>query len=249
MTNDLLVDPPGGTGPQSIPDNWHSDRLDLDAYLHRIGYTGTLEANGPTLAALHRAHIGAIAFENLDIILGRGIAVERAGRRSPTGNHRRSTSTGPADGTGEPGGSPVMSRIEQLAVVIASVRKDRVGPTVARWFLGQVQANVQVNTDAVSISPISTCPTISAIHAARAIARARAWRLAGEQAPDAGIDGAHRLVVDVDAFGVQAAGLQLARRALPRSDPLRPRDPTLLFWLILSRINLLGLQESRDCRD
>jgi len=75
VTNDLLADSPNRTGSEPDP-QWHSDRLDLDAYLRRIGYAGPLEANGQTLAALHRAHIGAIAFENLDIILGRGIAVD-----------------------------------------------------------------------------------------------------------------------------------------------------------------------------
>jgi DNA-binding LacI/PurR family transcriptional regulator/arylamine N-acetyltransferase len=75
VTDDLPTDGPKPAGSPPIP-RWHSDRLDLDAYLRRIGYTGSLSANGPTLAALHRAHVGAIAFENLDIILGRGIAVD-----------------------------------------------------------------------------------------------------------------------------------------------------------------------------
>jgi N-hydroxyarylamine O-acetyltransferase len=57
-------------------DEWHSDKLDLDAYLNRVGYPGPLDADGRTLAALHRAHLAAIPFENLDIILGRGIAVD-----------------------------------------------------------------------------------------------------------------------------------------------------------------------------
>jgi DNA-binding LacI/PurR family transcriptional regulator/arylamine N-acetyltransferase len=73
VTNELLTGSPNATGSRS---EWHSDRLDLDAYLRRIGYTGPLRANGQTLAALHSAHVGAIAFENLDIILGRGIAVD-----------------------------------------------------------------------------------------------------------------------------------------------------------------------------
>jgi N-hydroxyarylamine O-acetyltransferase len=37
------------------------DTLDLDAYLERIGVTGR-----PSLAALHRAHVASIPFENLD---------------------------------------------------------------------------------------------------------------------------------------------------------------------------------------
>jgi N-hydroxyarylamine O-acetyltransferase len=50
---------------------WDVDRLDLPAYLERVGTTETA-----TLAELHRAHVAAIPFENLDIRLGRGIAVD-----------------------------------------------------------------------------------------------------------------------------------------------------------------------------
>jgi N-hydroxyarylamine O-acetyltransferase len=55
---------------------WQADRLDLDAYLRRIGCPGRHEPDGATLAALHRAHVATVQFENLDIILGRGIAVD-----------------------------------------------------------------------------------------------------------------------------------------------------------------------------
>ncbi len=55
---------------------WEIGRLDLDAYLARVGYRGNREPTGPTLAALHRAHVAAIAFENLDVILGRGVSVD-----------------------------------------------------------------------------------------------------------------------------------------------------------------------------
>jgi N-hydroxyarylamine O-acetyltransferase len=57
-------------------DEWEVDALDLDAYLRRVGYDGDTAPSGATLAALHRAHLAAIAFENLDIPLGRGIAVD-----------------------------------------------------------------------------------------------------------------------------------------------------------------------------
>ncbi|GAA0904345.1 arylamine N-acetyltransferase family protein [Virgisporangium aurantiacum] len=57
-------------------DQWHTRRLDLDAYLRRVGYTGSPEPDERTLEALHRAHIASIAFENLDVILGRGISVD-----------------------------------------------------------------------------------------------------------------------------------------------------------------------------
>jgi N-hydroxyarylamine O-acetyltransferase len=45
------------------------------AYLERIGYRDTPLPDRKTLTALHRAHRMAIAFENLDIPLGRGIAL------------------------------------------------------------------------------------------------------------------------------------------------------------------------------
>lgn len=59
-----------------MTDEWEVQRLDLDAYLSRVGYRGRIEPNGETLTALHRAHIGAFPFENLDLILGRGIEVD-----------------------------------------------------------------------------------------------------------------------------------------------------------------------------
>lgn len=43
----------------------------LDAYFARIGYAGTPRVDLPTLTALHRAHVLAIPFENLDVQLGR----------------------------------------------------------------------------------------------------------------------------------------------------------------------------------
>ena len=51
---------------------------DLDAYFARIGYTGPRE---PTLAVLHAVtgqHAAAIPFENLDVLLGRGIDLDPA---------------------------------------------------------------------------------------------------------------------------------------------------------------------------
>ena len=57
-------------------EQWHSDRLDVGAYLRRVGVSVPLAADAPSLAALHRAHIAAIPFENLDVVLGRGISVE-----------------------------------------------------------------------------------------------------------------------------------------------------------------------------
>jgi N-hydroxyarylamine O-acetyltransferase len=59
-----------------VTGEWEIERLDLDAYLDRIGYDGDTSPTAPTLAALHRAHLAAIPFENLDVVLGRGIAVD-----------------------------------------------------------------------------------------------------------------------------------------------------------------------------
>lgn len=55
---------------------WETERLDLDSYLARIGYHGDLAPTAATLRALHRAHGAAVPFENLDIVLGRGIALD-----------------------------------------------------------------------------------------------------------------------------------------------------------------------------
>lgn len=62
----ISADPP--------PPGWTSDWLDVRSYLSRLGDGDSLPA--PTAAALrdlHRAHVLAIPFENLDIIVGRGV--------------------------------------------------------------------------------------------------------------------------------------------------------------------------------
>jgi N-hydroxyarylamine O-acetyltransferase len=59
-----------------VTDEWEASRLDLRAYLRRVGVTdGPPPPTAETLRALHRAHVAAIAFENLDIRLGRGVDV------------------------------------------------------------------------------------------------------------------------------------------------------------------------------
>lgn len=50
--------------------------LDTAAYLARIGYSGSTAPTLATLRALHRAHLLAVPFENLDIGLGRPIALD-----------------------------------------------------------------------------------------------------------------------------------------------------------------------------
>jgi N-hydroxyarylamine O-acetyltransferase len=50
--------------------------MNLDAYFARIGYTGPREATLATLRALQLLHVGAIPFENLDVLLGRGVKID-----------------------------------------------------------------------------------------------------------------------------------------------------------------------------
>jgi N-hydroxyarylamine O-acetyltransferase len=55
---------------------WAVGLLDVDAYLGRVGYDGDLTPTVETLRRLHRAHVAAIPFENLDVVLGRGVSLE-----------------------------------------------------------------------------------------------------------------------------------------------------------------------------
>ena len=50
--------------------------IDLARYLARIGYSGPRAASLDVLRALSQAHMGAIPFENLDVLLGRPIALD-----------------------------------------------------------------------------------------------------------------------------------------------------------------------------
>ena len=49
---------------------------DLDRYFARIGYAGPRAPTAATLRAIHRAHLLAIPYENLDIHLGRPITLD-----------------------------------------------------------------------------------------------------------------------------------------------------------------------------
>lgn len=51
--------------------------FDLDGYLARIGWTGPREVTYRTMAGVLRAHMTHIPFENLDVLLGRGIRIDR----------------------------------------------------------------------------------------------------------------------------------------------------------------------------
>jgi N-hydroxyarylamine O-acetyltransferase len=52
--------------------------VDLDAYFARIGYDGPRTPTLSTLRALHELHPAAIAFEAMDVLLGRGIDLDPA---------------------------------------------------------------------------------------------------------------------------------------------------------------------------
>lgn len=63
--------------------------LDLDAYLERTGYRGPLEPTAATLAGLHRHHVLAIPFENLEIMLGRPVELDLASLQAKLVMRRR----------------------------------------------------------------------------------------------------------------------------------------------------------------
>ena len=48
---------------------WQTEDLDIDAYLDRIGHA-RVSPSADSLRSLHRAHVLAIPFENIDVILG-----------------------------------------------------------------------------------------------------------------------------------------------------------------------------------
>jgi N-hydroxyarylamine O-acetyltransferase len=57
------------------PDGWTPELLDVPAYLARVGLEALPHPTADGLHELHRAHIAAIPFENLAIIVGRGVDV------------------------------------------------------------------------------------------------------------------------------------------------------------------------------
>jgi N-hydroxyarylamine O-acetyltransferase len=63
--------------------------FNLDEYLTRIGYAGTITPDLATFVALHRAHVGAIPFENLDIQMGRGVSLDPEALQDKLVRHRR----------------------------------------------------------------------------------------------------------------------------------------------------------------
>ncbi|MBN8654240.1 MAG: arylamine N-acetyltransferase [Anaerolineae bacterium] len=52
--------------------------IDISAYLNRINYHGSTQPTAETLRGIHRAHLLAVPFENLDIHLNRHIVLDEA---------------------------------------------------------------------------------------------------------------------------------------------------------------------------
>lgn len=77
------------TQKTETPSEWGIEQLDVDAYLRRLDYTGSLDPTVETLQALHRAHLAAIPFENLNILLGYGISLELADIQAKLVDSRR----------------------------------------------------------------------------------------------------------------------------------------------------------------
>lgn len=63
--------------------------LNITAYLERINYHGSLEPTASTLRELHKAHMLAAPFENLDIHLGREIVLDEQKNYSKIVERRR----------------------------------------------------------------------------------------------------------------------------------------------------------------
>jgi N-hydroxyarylamine O-acetyltransferase len=53
-----------------------SDEANLDAYLRRINYAGSIAPTLDTLQAIHRLHVNAIPFENLDPLMERPVRLQ-----------------------------------------------------------------------------------------------------------------------------------------------------------------------------
>jgi len=66
-----------------------SDSLNLAAYCDRIGWGGATSATYPTLAGLLHAHMAAIPFENLDVLLGRRVRLDLEGLQAKLVQARR----------------------------------------------------------------------------------------------------------------------------------------------------------------
>ncbi|MFJ2773086.1 arylamine N-acetyltransferase [Streptomyces sp. NPDC087300] len=68
---------------------WNGEELDIEAYAGRLGHTGELKPDLETLRALHRAHVAAIPFENLEMMLGRPVPLDLAALQDKLVRRRR----------------------------------------------------------------------------------------------------------------------------------------------------------------
>jgi N-hydroxyarylamine O-acetyltransferase len=75
--------------PKAIVHDTTMTALDLDAYFDRIAFGGTTSPTYDTLAGVLLAHMSAIPFENVDVILGRGIRLDLDGLQAKLVTARR----------------------------------------------------------------------------------------------------------------------------------------------------------------
>ncbi|HJQ68978.1 MAG TPA: arylamine N-acetyltransferase [Blastocatellia bacterium] len=93
--------------------------MNVKAYLERINYDGPLEIAAETLRRLHRAHMLAVPFENLDIHLGRPIALEDGSLFSKIIERRRGGFCYELNGTFASLLSALGFRVEMLSAGVA----------------------------------------------------------------------------------------------------------------------------------
>ncbi|MFD4632851.1 arylamine N-acetyltransferase [Streptomyces sp. NPDC058284] len=68
---------------------WNGEELDIEAYLARLGHTGGTKPDLDTLYALHSAHVAAIPFENLEMMLGRSVPLDLSALQAKLLHKRR----------------------------------------------------------------------------------------------------------------------------------------------------------------
>lgn len=76
-------------GPIARNPDWQLERLDLDAYLARIGYDGPRDPTTTSLQALYRAHRAAMPFENVTALLGDHVPLDLDALQAKMVLHRR----------------------------------------------------------------------------------------------------------------------------------------------------------------
>jgi N-hydroxyarylamine O-acetyltransferase len=71
------------------PPGWTPELLHVSAYLARLGAGALPGPTGAALRDLHRAHVLAIPFENLDIMIGRGVDISLPALQAKLVDRRR----------------------------------------------------------------------------------------------------------------------------------------------------------------